>query len=90
MKYLTPGMVTAVKQSEPPPNRNVYGYGSKIPLAWELEIDGRWHRLYMVCYGNSGSPYVVVKGEDFYLGDFDPRNWQGPLRKSARRPRRRR
>lgn len=90
IQYLDPSLVTAVRQSPPPHNRSRTGYGSKIGTAWELEIHGRWHRVYVVQWSNSGSAYVTVRGQNLYLGGFDPRDWQGPLNRSAPRRRRRR
>jgi hypothetical protein len=90
MQYLDPNQVTAVRQTAPPPNRSRTGYGSKIPTSWMLEIDGRWHRVYVVVYSNSGSAYVTVRGKDLYLGSYDPKDWQGPQNRRHSRARRRR
>jgi len=71
--YLDPKRVTGKQQTEAPRNRSVSGYGKKIPTSWLLQLDGeRWHRVYVVCYSNSGSAYVLIKGEAHYLGTFDP------------------
>lgn len=29
----------------------------------------RWHRVYVICYGNAGSAYVLVMGKRKYLSD---------------------
>jgi hypothetical protein len=45
------------------------GYGRKLTTSRVLRIKGEktWRRIYVVCYGNSGSAYVIIKGETFYL-----------------------
>lgn len=47
--------------------QNVNGYGSKLPTRYMFRYEGRMRRVYMVIYGNGGSPYIVVKGECLYL-----------------------
>jgi hypothetical protein len=72
--YLAPSRVTAVKETPEPRNYSRTGYGSKLPTCWMLQLDGkRWHRVYVVCFGNSGSAYVLSHGESHYLGTYDPR-----------------
>jgi hypothetical protein len=72
--YLDPARVTAKRQTDAPPNRSRTGYGSKIPTAWLLQLDGkRWHRVYVVQWSNSGSAYVLSRGKPLYLGTYDPR-----------------
>lgn len=39
------------------------GYGSKVPTSRMIKVDGRWRRVYCICYGNGGTCYVVVKGQ---------------------------
>lgn len=46
---------------------NASGYGRKIPTRWTVKIEGRFRRVYCINYGNSGSLYVVHKGERKYL-----------------------
>ena len=46
---------------------NVTGYGNKIPTQYMLRIDNRWHRVYCICYSNSGSLYVLRNKESFFL-----------------------
>jgi hypothetical protein len=70
--YLRADQVTSKRQTEPPPNRSRTGYGSKIPTSWMLQIAKRWHRVYVICYSNSGSAYVRTKAGDLYLGSYDP------------------
>jgi len=42
------------------------GYGRKIPLRTMLKLsDNKWHRVYMVCYSNNGTPYVQWQGKKY-------------------------
>ena len=34
------------------------GYGSKIPSQHMVLLHGRWRRVYIACWGNSGSAYI--------------------------------
>lgn len=71
--YLDPARVTAKRQGEAPPNRSRTGYGNKLPTSWMLQLDGkRWHRVYVICWSNSGSAYVRSKGQLLFLGSYDP------------------
>ena len=62
IEYLDGITIQAQRTSTPPRNRNVCGYGSKIPTQYELRIDRRWHRVYAICYSNASTYYVLVKG----------------------------
>lgn len=71
--YLDSTRVTATRQTEPPRNRSRTGYGSKLPSSWMLQLDNkRWHRVYIVCWSNAGSAYVVESGARLFLGSYDP------------------
>lgn len=63
----------SVENQEPTYGHTVSGYGSGIPSRYTLTLtDGRTRRVYFAQYGNSGSLYVVVGGEDHYLdGDAE-------------------
>lgn len=39
------------------------GYGRKLTTASMVHYNGRWHRIYVCCYSNSGTAYIVSKGE---------------------------
>lgn len=71
MTYLSEQRVTAVRvtsHENTPRNRRADGYGSKIPLAVMLQLDGkRWHRVYCVCWSNSGTCYVRTKAGNQWL-----------------------
>lgn len=43
------------------------GYGGKLSTSKMIKINGRWHRIYVMCYSNSGSAYVLVKGEIIFI-----------------------
>ena len=34
------------------------GYGAKIPSPHMVLLHGRWRRVYIACWGNSGSAYI--------------------------------
>ena len=73
--YLDPARVTG-KRVTPVPfsgSHNGYGYGSKIPTPYLLQLDGkRWHRVYVVNFSNAGSAYVCADKSKLYLGAYDP------------------
>jgi hypothetical protein len=70
--YLNPQEVTAVRQTKAPHNYSRDGYGSKIPTSWQVRLHKRWHRIYVVCYSNSGSAYVRTSKGVLYLGLWEP------------------
>jgi hypothetical protein len=41
------------------------GYFSKMPTDYMVKLEGsnRWHRVYTMCYSNSGTNYVIFRGE---------------------------
>lgn len=39
------------------------GYGSKLPTRCMIQYDGRWYRVYSICYSNVSTEYVVIGGE---------------------------
>ena len=47
------------------------GYGGKIPSEYMVKCtDGKTRRIYTCIYGNSGSFYIIVKGQDYYINDY--------------------
>lgn len=52
---------------EPRYGRNAHGYGSKIPTRYMIKWHGRMRRVYVVCWSNSGTAYVIVGGKPVYL-----------------------
>ena len=67
MKALTADMTTDAKITETPRHYSATGYGRKIPTEYMLRIARRWHRVYVMNYGNAGSAYVLIKGETHFL-----------------------
>lgn len=65
--YLDNDLVSAIKITDAPPNRSATGYGGRIPTRYMLRLGKRWHRVYMMQYGNAGTPYVRTKGGDRVL-----------------------
>lgn len=65
--WLNDSAVTDIKITAAPPSRSATGYGGKIPTQYMLRINQRWHRLYMMQYGNSGTPYVIRGGVELVL-----------------------
>lgn len=59
--------VTEVRITRTPIHRSATGYGRKIPTQYMLRITGRWHRVYMMCYSNSGTIYVLKGGAELIL-----------------------
>lgn len=43
------------------------GYGSKLVTSKMLKVGKRLHRIYVVCYSNAGSAYIIRKGKREYL-----------------------
>jgi len=39
------------------------GYGSKISTQYKVKHEGRWKRVYCRIFSNSGTLYVLKKGE---------------------------
>ena len=51
-------------------NRPPYltGYGKKIPTRHKVRaFSNRWHRVYICCYSNAGTPYIVSKGKRYIV-----------------------
>lgn len=72
--YFDPSRVRAIIETYLSDNPYRSGYGKKIPTSILMKLDDkRWHRVYVMCWSNSGSPYVLIKGEVHMLGGFDPR-----------------
>ncbi len=67
MIYLDMSTVVARLHGEAPRNRSRSGYGSKIPTGTMLRIAKRWHRVYVVCWSNSGTAYIVKGGVPHYI-----------------------
>lgn len=81
VEYLEEKDIIDRKQTKAPYNRSVSGYGNKLPTSWMLRLaipdamkpgqgfTRRWHRVYVICYSNAGSAYVLVRGKRKFLSD---------------------
>jgi hypothetical protein len=68
VEYTDPEGVTDVSvTSVPVSGQTVTGYGGKIPTRHMIEYLGQWRRVYVMVYGNGGTPYVRVKGRNVVL-----------------------
>ena len=43
------------------------GYGSKIPSPYMVKRNNRWYRIYIMIFSNSGTAYIISKGERLIL-----------------------
>lgn len=73
LQYLDPSTVQCARQSNPPlRGQTRTGYGSRLPSSWELRIAKRWYRVRVMCWSNSGTAYVTVRGHRLLLGGYQP------------------
>lgn len=50
--------------STPPYNRGrADGYGSRIPVGYEVLLNGRWRRVYCCQWSNAGTCYIEDRSE---------------------------
>lgn len=82
MRYTVPLNVIDVvcDATAPRSGQTVSGYGAKIPTPWRVRYvgpNGRdyWHRVYVMQYGNAGTPYIVVRGESLVLDTMTDKYW---------------
>ena len=47
------------------------GYGRKLTTRYKVFYQGKWRRVYASCFSNTASIYIIVKGEDLYLHEYD-------------------
>lgn len=66
---LSESLVADVRITKTPFNPNVSGYGAKIPTQYMVKhaTSERWHRVYVMAYGKSRSPYIERHGIKYYL-----------------------
>ena len=63
-----PAGVTGVRVTDVPVSgKTATGYGGKIPTSHMIEYLGVWRQVYAMVYSNSGTPYVLVKGDTVVL-----------------------
>ena len=52
-----------------PLSRPTRDYGHKIPTSYKVKHNNRWKRVYCCNYSNSGSCYIISKGEEIAITD---------------------
>ena len=68
VKHVDDTLITDARITDTPRSgQTVSGYGGQIPTRYQLRYKGRWHRVYMMQYGNAGTPYIKHGGEDLVL-----------------------
>jgi hypothetical protein len=68
VEYTDPDGVTDTRVTDTPATgQTVSGYGSAVPTQHMIRYAGTWRRVYAMVYGNSGTPYVKVRGRDVVL-----------------------
>jgi hypothetical protein len=68
VKYTDDALITDARITEAPRSgQTASGYGGKIPTTYQLKYNNIWHRVYMMQYGNAGTPFICVRGEDLVL-----------------------
>ena len=63
--------VPAKQTDLPRYGRSAMGYGARIPSSWMVQLHGRWRRVYVACWGNSGTAYVGKAGAWLCTVDID-------------------
>lgn len=51
--------------------QTISGYSSKLTTPWKLRHDGRLKRVYVMCWSNAGTAYVLSRGEQLILRETD-------------------
>jgi len=54
-----------------PCNRRQDGYGDKIPTEYMVKFGTRTYRVYAICWSNAASFYIRIKGERYFIHDYD-------------------
>jgi hypothetical protein len=68
VEYLNEADVVGTRQSKAPLNYSRTGYGPKIGTSWEILLtDGRWRRVYVMIWSNSGTAYIIVRGRNLVV-----------------------
>lgn len=64
-------LMSGVKRTPAPRSgQTVSGYGGKIPTDAMIRYAGRWHRVYVMIWSNSGTAYIL-RGGAVLLLDLD-------------------
>jgi hypothetical protein len=56
IRWADDALISAVRITDTPRHSSATGYGRKIPTRYQLKYENRWHRVYMMQYGNAGPP----------------------------------
>lgn len=76
--YTDPTGVTEVMTTDVPVSgRTVSGYGGAIPTPHKIKYLGTWRRVYVMTYGNGGTPYVKVGGDSVVLDNATQERIEG-------------
>ena len=69
VRYTDPALVTNVRATDTVPRKGqtVSGYGGQIPTSHLIEYGKRWHRVYVMCWSNAATAYILVRGERLIL-----------------------
>ncbi len=68
VEYTNPNHVSGMRITDIPRyGLTVSGYGGQIPTRYMIRYLGAWRRVFIMQYGNAGSAYVKVKGNDVFL-----------------------
>ncbi|WAL67124.1 hypothetical protein ORV05_04870 [Amycolatopsis cynarae] len=69
LKYTDPALVADVRRTADVPRsgQTASGYGGKIPTSGMVRYGTRWHRVYVMIWSNSGTAYILSKGERLIL-----------------------
>lgn len=80
VNYTDNDLVTGVGITSLPKTRShtVTGYGGMLATQHMIKYVGRWHRVYAMQYGNSGSLYIKTKTGDLFLDHETQWDMQDP------------
>jgi hypothetical protein len=68
VRYTDDTLITDARITEVPRSgQTASGYGGKIPTRYQIRYNNSWHRVYMMQYGNAGTAFICVRGEDLVL-----------------------
>ena len=65
---------TVYRTEHYPRNRRQDGYGDKIPTEYMVHFGQRRYRVYAICWSNCASLYITIRGERYFLHDWDTDN----------------
>jgi len=69
--HTIPALITEYRITDTPRSgQTVTGYGGAIPTRYMIRYAGRWQRVKVMSYGNSGSAYIRTAGQNLFL-DID-------------------